>query len=529
MPSLPRDELQPHIENEKLTKNAETQTVEDLNSSARQPVENTEAEIKAKKRFSIGKFISIILIITSIVLLGFGALFAYSLTSTADKIIVSDDSCKGVFDLKCLKFENPFDTSKRTELKGEKEGRTNLLIIGTDNAVGLADTIIIVSYYYNEKKVVTVNIPRDTFVTVTYPNSNDRPIRISEKINAVYPFASRARPNDESAGAKALMNLISTEFGIPIHYWAVTNFTALQQVVGELGGVEVEVEKTFTDVFGKDQLPNDVKCPRSVVVEGGVYCEFTFPAGKNTLNASMSLIFARARKYSSDFDRSKRQSQLIQAIAKKAREKGIFGNINNIRTYLQIFGNNVKTNVQLDEMLSFYKLTENVNVDEAFYRGIWSAGNGFLCAGNLEAGRGYHITYCGGQFIGANGNSASKKKAASYMQNLLFEAQSSELYTTEVGIIGNKAPETARVRTALQNTGFDKINTNNSYKPIVAATAKSKQKITIYIADPKLRELFNKLPTKPNFEFTVAETLPETKIVPDNYKSYPILIWVESI
>jgi len=535
MPSLPRDELQ----NQDTQNHQEiTQPQQDVNEinqsdviSSENPAAKEEAEVnlQPKKRFSIGKAISLFLIITSIFLLGFGAFFAYSLASTADEVIVSGDGCNSILDFKCLKIGNFLDSNQRTKLKGEDEGRTNLLVIGTDNAAGLSDTIIIMSYYHKEKKVVTVNIPRDTFVTATFPNAAGRNVRISEKINALYAFASRARPDDESAGANALANLISTEFQIPIHYWAVGNFTALQQIVGELGGIEVNVEKTFTDVFGKDQLPSDLKCARTVIVEGGKYCEFTFPAGINNLSPSLTLVYTRARKYSSDFDRSKRQSQVIQAIAKKAREKGIFGNINNIRNYLKILSNNIKTSVQLDEMHSFYKLTESVNVDESFYRAIWRNGNGFLCDGALSAGRGYHITYCGGQLIGAAGNSASKQRAVKFIQNLLFEAQSSELYASQVAIIGNKSPEAAKIRTELANLGFDNITSNNAHKPIVAATAKSKQKVTIYIPDQKIRELFTNLPTKPSFEYIVEETIPATKVPPENVKNYPITIWVESI
>lgn len=533
MPSLHSDEIvnTTDIENSEQDLNLKNVETKDLGAETKKDQEQMELnQVKPKKRFTFGKVISLFLIISSVFLLGFGAYFVYSLAATADKVIVSDgQECNNIFDIKCLKVENPFDTNKRAKLKGEDEGRTNLLVIGADKAAGLADTIIVISYYYNEKKVVTVNIPRDTFVTTTYPNENNKSVRISEKINAVYPFATRARPNDEAAGANALINLISTEYQIPIHYWAVTNFTTVKQVVDELGGIEINVEKTFTDVFPKSEVPREIKCVKTVIVEDGAYCEFTFQAGPNSLNGDMALIFARSRKYSSDFDRSKRQSEVIQAVAKKAKEKGIFGNINNIRSYLKIFGDNIKTNVQLDEMLSFYKLTENVNVDESFYRAIWSSGNGFLCAGDISAGRGYHITYCGGDLIGGGGNSTAKKTATSFMKNLLFEAQSSQLYNSEIGIIANKAPEATKIKTALQNLKFESVNVNNTYKPITAATTKSKQKITIYIADQKIKALFDKLPTKPNFDFTIESSVPAEKEIPETYKSYPILIWVESI
>jgi|694.fasta_scaffold112529_2 LCP family protein required for cell wall assembly len=493
--------------------------------------EHEETNIKPKKRFGIGKVVSLFLILSSLFFLGAGAYFGYNVFTTADQVIVQNDECKGVFNFSCLNLPNPLSNNDRTKLKGEDEGRTNLLIIGLDEAAGLSDTIILVSYFYNEKKVVTLNIPRDTYAIGYFPNARGQEVSNTGKINEIYPIAQQVRPDDESAGANALTNTISKEFDIPIHYWAVTNFQAVGQVVDELGGIEVNVEETFTDVFPKIEVPRGTPCARTVFVEGGSYCEFTFEAGVNNLNGSMALIFARARKYSSDFDRSKRQSQVIQAVAKKGKEKGIFGNINNIRAYLQILGTNVKTNVQLDEMLSFYKLTEDVDVDSSFFRITWSTDQKIWCSGSLELGRGSHSIYCDGpnSYVGSRNNSRFRERARSTIKNMLVEAQSEELYQSQVAVLGNQSNDTTIAQNTLFNLGFGSILFNNAYRPITAATRTSKEKITVYISDDKLRDAFSKQTFPETFKYTLESQLPEDKVLPNNMKNAKVVVWVDSI
>ena len=49
----------------------------------------------------------------------------------------------------------------------------------------------------------------------------------------------------------------------------------------------------------------------------------TFPAGVNHLNGQRALIFARTRKGDNDFERARRQQQLIIATVDKVRAKGL--------------------------------------------------------------------------------------------------------------------------------------------------------------------------------------------------------------
>lgn len=476
-----------------------------------------------KKKLSPGKFISILLILASLGLMGFGAYFGYKVYSTANQVIVDDGSnsqCRGAFNLQCLGLpSNPFKPEEVVKLRGQDEGRTNVLVIGADTAAGLSDTMTIVSYYWNEKKIVTLNLPRDIYINSSF-QGDDGTYRISEKLNALYPFAERASSKPGN-GAAALAAFITKEFGIPIHYWIVSNFQAMKDVVNELGGVDVNIDTAFTDCeYPTDGYTSLIRpCP-------------SFKVGVERMDGTRALIYARSRKANveaeaGDFARGRRQSIVIQAIAKTAKSKGIFGNINNIQTYLRILGDNVRTNIQLNEMVAAYKQSESFDIDNNFLRTVWSDGEGILCVGPQSNG-GYNLVYCGGQVPGTSGNSAAKQRAVSFVQNMLFQAQSAKLFETQVAFLGNGSDDTTTARYAFINTGFENTLINNAYPQIVKATPTSKERVNVYIASDELRELFNKLPNKPKIN-SIEKALPEGKSVPANFANAGIIVWVESI
>lgn len=483
---------------------------------------SNEDIVPKKKKFGVGKAVSLFLILSSLFFLGAGAYFGNSVFSTADQVIVQNDDCKGLLDFRCLKLPDVLNNNQRTKLKGEDEGRTNFLVIGLDEAADLSDSIILVSYFYNEKKAVTLNIPRDTYAVGYFPNASGQEVSNTGKINEIYAVASRVRPDDESAGANALSNTLSKEFDMPIHYWAVTNFQAVQQVIDELGGVDVDVDKAFTDY----EYPNKSY--------GYIRPAPSFQVGTQSMNGERALIYARSRKGDNDggdYARSRRQSIVMEAIAKKAKSKGIFGNINNISSYLKILGDNVKTNVQLDEMISFYKLNENINVDDSFLRIVWTADEKIWCNGSLDLGRGSHTTYCDGpySYVGTKNTSRYREKARTTIKNMLVEAQSEDLYQAQVGILGNQSNDTTIAQNTLFNLGFDNVLFNNAYKSITAATRTSKEKTTVYIADDKLRDAFSKQNFPSSFKYTLESQIPDDKPVPANLKNAKIIVWVESI
>src|SRR3972149_8727486 len=115
---------------------------------------------------------------------------------------------------KILAAFNPISviaTVAGTNLK-ETDGRTNVLILGSDRRVTgaesgrsvLTDTILVASIGKVDKDVGMISLPRDLWVKD--PNG------YSSKITAVYAFSK------DGEGANNLRAVLQDVLGIPIHY-----------------------------------------------------------------------------------------------------------------------------------------------------------------------------------------------------------------------------------------------------------------------------------------------------------------------
>ncbi len=480
----------------------------------------TSKPVRPKKKFNLGKVISLFLIVISLLMISGIFIYSQNFLGAVDNISVSgNDDCENSFSFRCINVPNPFNTEK-PKLAGSEEGRTNFLFIGRDSSASLTDTIMLVSYFHNEKAFVTLNIPRDTYVTASYPNDAGKTIKISEKVNAIYPYAESAS-SKEGAGAEALSNFVANEFNIPVHYWAVTNFEGVEQVVDQLGGITVNVDKAFTDCsFPTKNYSGYIRpCP-------------AFEVGEQRMDGTRSLIYARSRMAAADagdYARSRRQSLVIQGITSEIKQKDAFSNINNINDYLKILGDNVRTNMSLQDMLAMYYVVEETDIQNNYYKIVWEEGNGILCAG--PASRGSNVNYCGGALMGTGSTSAAAVKARNQIQNMLVSAKSEELFNTQVTFLGNQSNETNTLRNNFVKAGFDSIIYNNAYSRNIqpAASRATTPKATLYILDPALLALFNELPEKPAGTYEVKSALEEDKVLTETYKNAKMIMWVENV
>jgi LCP family protein required for cell wall assembly len=475
---------------------------------------DNQTQQKKKKRFSIGKFISIVLILASLATITGGAYFGFTALSASGDIFGGGNS-SFLDQLGQLGGAlNPLKS--RTPLKGEEEGRTNVLMIGKDSAAGLTDTIIIASYYHKEKKVVTLNIPRDFYVFDGVG---------SYKINAVAAFAEGRKTAgfSEVGGEEFLANFLAKEFGIPIHYWVSVNFAGFKSVIDQLGGIDVDVDIPFTDCeYPTDNYSGYIRpCP-------------SFKQGTQKMDGTKALIYSRSRHgdngQGSDFERGRRQQQIIQSVIATIKTQNLAINASKINAYLDILGKNMKTSVKLDEMLSAYEIFKGINIDEIknnFVRVTWATGNGLLCASTTEDGA-YIISYCGGAIAGRSGNSAARNKAKAFVQDILVQAQSNQLFEAPLVVLGNQSNDTLKAAGAMEKSGFLNLYSNNSWNKITAANRSSTEITEICFKDDKLKSLFDGLDAKPDFTFTVKDSCPAEWVLPTFQKDAKIIVWVSS-
>ena len=127
-----------------------------------------------------------------------------------------------------------------TVLRGEKEGRINIMVLGVDDTATLSDTIMIASIDTRrgeEPKVSLISIPRDFYVEI--------PDFGGQKINFAYSYGEA---NDYPGGGVAVTAQVLEEtMGIPIHYFATMDFTGFKQLIDTVGGVNVNIEEDLYD------------------------------------------------------------------------------------------------------------------------------------------------------------------------------------------------------------------------------------------------------------------------------------------
>ena len=182
----------------------------------------------------------------------------------------------------------------------------NILLIGIDargdSNAGRSDTMIILSINDKAKTITMTSLLRDCYVAI--------PGRGNNRLNAAHAYG----------GAALLMQTIELNFGIHIDGFARVNFVSFPQIIDNIGGVTVGIEeneiqyinrylKEINRIFGVD--PNDSHYP-----EGQV--------GAQLLNGRQALAYSRIRYVGSDYARTQRQREVLNAVASKLRGMGVF-------------------------------------------------------------------------------------------------------------------------------------------------------------------------------------------------------------
>lgn len=247
---------------------------------------------------------------------------------------------------------NPLGFLKSTKLRGEDQGRVNVLLVGTSegdpNHPGedLTDSIMVISYTVATKKTAIISIPRDFWVKTPYA---------STKINALYHYGEDAE-FDESGfypgGIGLLQKEIEKMTGLDINYYAKINYNAFKESVDAVGGIDVDIQGSdprgiydpnFDGQYGKNALK----------LKNGV----------QTLNGTQALLLARARNAnggyglaSSDYDRAANQRKMLIALKDKALGVGIFANPLKLNQLTEAIGSNIKTDFKTSEARRIYDL-----------------------------------------------------------------------------------------------------------------------------------------------------------------------------
>ena len=95
--------------------------------------------------------------------------------------------------------------------------------------------------------------------------------------------------------------------GLTIPYYVLLDFQGFEDIINTLGGVDINVAKPLTDTTYPDRQ-------RGIMT-------FKVNSGMNHFSGETALMYARSRHSTSDFDRSLRQQQIVQAVIAKVKSQ----------------------------------------------------------------------------------------------------------------------------------------------------------------------------------------------------------------
>ncbi len=126
-------------------------------------------------------------------------------------------------------------------------------------------------------------------------------------------------------GLEALVAAVEAIGEVEVHYYAVVDFAAFEELVDSVGGVEITVEKP---IIYEDQSQN---------------LHIRIEPGDHLLNGEEALKYVRYRGSESEYDRIARQHKFLLALAGKVRAQGLRA----LRGLLELALTRVNTNLTL--------------------------------------------------------------------------------------------------------------------------------------------------------------------------------------
>lgn len=257
-------------------------------------MEQSRSELRGrKKRRSPFKRIFSFIFILFIALVGYGIFTYWQGTQIADGEASSE----------------PFDGS------AYDGGRMNVLLLGVDSRgeeKSRTDTMMVASWDPESNDVRLISLMRDIYAEI--------PGYQSYKLNTAYYLG----------GADLTRQTVEGMFGIPLHHYALIDFTSFETMVDILApnGIEIDVEKDMSEEIG-------------VELKQGVH----------QLNGQELLGYARFRKdEEGDFGRVRRQQVVIEALSKEVTS---VGNLHRLPKFAGALNGYIQTDITNTDKLNY--------------------------------------------------------------------------------------------------------------------------------------------------------------------------------
>lgn len=177
------------------------------------------------------------------------------------------------------------------------------LLLGSDTRGGTSfrtDTIVIAAVRPHDGQVSLISLPRDLWVNI--------PEVGMQRINTAYQYGESGY--HPGGGPGLLKDTVLYNFGLQIDHTMMVDFSGFRQIIGTIGGIDVPISCPYTDWRLID--------PSYDPENEDNWELFTAGPGLAHMDGDYALWYARSRKKSNDFDRGRRQQEVLRAIYAQA-------------------------------------------------------------------------------------------------------------------------------------------------------------------------------------------------------------------
>lgn len=229
------------------------------------------------------------------------------------------------------------------------------LLLGSDLRPGSSyrtDTLVIAIVRPRDGQVALISIPRDLWVNI--PTIGMNRINTAYQSGEVYQYPG--------GGPGLLKDTILANLGLQIDHAAMVDFDGFRRIVDTLGGIDVPVACSYTDWRLIDPSYNPYN--------ENNWALFTTGQGLIHMDGDYALWYARSRSKSNDFDRGRRQQEVLRAIYGQALRADTVSRIPQLYADLS---SSVRTDLGLGDVLQLSPLA--LSLTNADIRSYYIAGD----------------------------------------------------------------------------------------------------------------------------------------------------------
>ena len=230
------------------------------------------------------------------------------------------------------------------------DSRVNILLLGIDQRDGMTDpartdTMLLFTLDRQQRTAGMLSINRDLWVKIPGGQREG-------KINTAH-FLGEVE-GLPGGGPALAMQTVQAAFDVPVQYYLRLNFSAFEQLIDLIGGIDLYVAETIDDPDYPDA--------------GFGYEPFHIDAGWQHLDGRTALKYARTRATpGSDLDRVKRQQQVILAARDKLlQEKRLPQLLTQLGALLSMYSGSIQTNLTPGQLRELIELAAKIDRDKIY-------------------------------------------------------------------------------------------------------------------------------------------------------------------